>query len=245
MSDSALPRLAARRSRRSEGPAPGPSNPAFALTAPKRSRHSPVVYGGVTLMHVALIWAIQGEMRKQPPVEMTDPEVMQILMVDMPQAASQPKPTERPPAETPPPKPTPIRRAPQAPLQPTDVAPIQVTAAAPAPHEPAPSPSPPAAATRGPPDIRSPSEDADYASACRVVYPPLSRAMHERGRVVLKILVGVDGRSKKLELLRSSGSPRLDNAAQEAMRRCRFRPGTVNGVPQDMDYEAPIEFVLR
>ena len=38
---------------------------------------------------------------------------------------------------------------------------------------------------------------------------------------------------------------KADVAAQEAMRRCRFKPGTVNGVPQDMSYDAPIEFVLR
>lgn len=243
MSDSALPRLAARRSRPVEAPATQPDNPAFAMAKSPRRRHGPAVYGLVTVMHAALIWVVQGELRS-PPAEMTEPEVMLIQMVDMPLAAAQPRTEERKPTEKPPtPKPTPVRPL-QAPLQPTDVAPIHVAAAPPAPAEPIPSP-PAAAGPPGPPDIRSPAEDADYASSCRVVYPPLSRAMHERGRVLLKVLVGVDGRSKKLEMVRSSGSPRLDTAAQEAMRRCRFKPGTVNGVPQDMSYEAPIEFVLR
>ena len=244
MSDSALPRLAGRRSRPAEAPATVPANPAFAMPKPKRPRHGPAVYAFVTLMHAGLAWVIQGEMRK-PPVEMTEPEAMLIQMVDMPLAASQPRTEERKPTEKPPtpPKPTPVRPL-QAPLQSTDVAPIRVAAAPPAPADPAPAP-PAAAGPPGPADIRAPAEDADYASTCRVVYPPLSRAMHERGRVVLKVLVGVDGRSKKLEMIRSSGSPRLDTAAQEAMRRCRFKPGTVNGVPQDMSYEAPIEFVLR
>jgi len=237
MSDSALPRFAAV-------PATRPDNPAFAMTKPRRRAHGPAVYALVTVMHAALIWVIQGEMR-QPPVEMTEPEVTFIQMVDMPLAASQPRTEERKPTEKPPtPKPTPVRPL-RAPLQAADVAPIHVAAAPPAPADPAPAPPAGAAGPPGPPDVRSPAEDADYASTCRVVYPPMSRAMHERGRVVLKVLVGVDGRSKKLDMVRSSGSPRLDTAAQEAMRRCRFKPGTVNGVPQDMSYEAPIEFVLR
>jgi protein TonB len=243
MSDSALPRLTARRSRPVAAPATLPDNPAFAMAKPPRRRHGPAVYALVTVMHAGLIWVIQGEMRK-PPAEMTEPEVTLIQMVDMPLAAARPKAAERKPTPKPPtPKPTPVRRQ-QAPLQTTDVTPIHVAAAPAAPADPPPSPRA-AAGPPGPPDVRSPAEDADYPSTCKVVYPPLSRAMHERGRVVLKILVGVDGRSKKLEMVRSSGSPRLDTAAQDAMRRCRFKPGTVDGVPQDMSYEAPVEFVLR
>lgn len=219
-------------------------NPGFVMAKPSRRPHGPVIYALVTVMHAALIWGIQGEMRK-PPAEMTEPEVTFIQMVDMPLTASQPRREERQPTEKPPtPKPTPVRPV-QTPLQATDVTPIHLAAAPAAPADPAPSPAAGAFGPPGPPDVRSPAQDADYASTCRVVYPPMSRAMHERGRVVLKILVGVDGRSRKLEMVHSSGSPRLDTAAQEAMRRCRFKPGTVNGVPQDMSYEAPIEFVLR
>jgi protein TonB len=180
---------------------------------------------------------------REPPRSRPAHRIRESSLIPAPPAAP-PKAAERKPTPKPPtPKPTPVRRQ-QAPLQTTDVTPIHVAAAPAASADPPPSPRA-AAGPPGPPDVRSPAEDADYASTCKVVYPPLSRAMHERGRVVLKILVGVDGRSKKLEMVRSSGSPRLDTAAQDAMRRCRFKPGTVDGVPQDMSYEAPVEFVLR
>ena len=59
-------------SRPVEAPATQPDNPAFAMAKSPRRRHGPAVYGLVTVMHAALIWVVQGELRS-PPAEMTEP----------------------------------------------------------------------------------------------------------------------------------------------------------------------------
>jgi protein TonB len=49
--------------------------------------------------------------------------------------------------------------------------------------------------------------------------------------VVLQLLVGTDGKVTDSKIEGSSGYERLDKAAQAALSRCRFTPGTVDGVP--------------
>jgi protein TonB len=58
------------------------------------------------------------------------------------------------------------------------------------------------------------------------VYPPTSRRMGEEGVVRLKVLVDERGRPHEVVVQNSSGYPRLDQAAIEAVRRWRFEPAT-------------------
>jgi len=90
-----------------------------------------------------------------------------------------------------------------------------------------------------------PSTDADYAQSCKPVYPAMSKRLGEQGKVVIKVVVGADGLPKQADIRRSSGFDRLDEAARDAMLRCRFSPGKVNGVAQTMAYDAPVNFVLN
>jgi len=62
-------------------------------------------------------------------------------------------------------------------------------------------------------------------------YPALARRFGEQGDVRLSVHVGLDGRVVEIRLTESSGSDRLDNAAQEAVRQWRFIPATVDGQP--------------
>ena len=54
--------------------------------------------------------------------------------------------------------------------------------------------------------------------------PPLSRRMGEEGKVVLRVFVEPSGRPSQIELKTSSSSPRLDQAAKEAVWRWKFIP---------------------
>ena len=63
-------------------------------------------------------------------------------------------------------------------------------------------------------------------------YPAVSRRMEETGTVVLNFLIGVDGRVAESRVEQSSGHPRLDEAAREAMSLCKFKAGTVDGKPE-------------
>jgi protein TonB len=55
-------------------------------------------------------------------------------------------------------------------------------------------------------------------------YPPLSRRLGEVGIVTLQVLVSIAGAPEEVQVLRSSGHPRLDRAALEAVKRWKFIP---------------------
>lgn len=66
----------------------------------------------------------------------------------------------------------------------------------------------------------------------RPIYPPQSIRRDEQGVVTLLIYVLPDGRIGDVRVKRSSGYPRLDEAAITAARRdWRFRPATHGGAP--------------
>lgn len=55
-------------------------------------------------------------------------------------------------------------------------------------------------------------------------YPPLSRRLREQGDVILRVYVTPEGAPGEIRLHTSSGYPRLDRAAQEAVERWKFVP---------------------
>jgi protein TonB len=77
------------------------------------------------------------------------------------------------------------------------------------------------------------------------VYPSESSRRHERGTVVLRVLVDALGRPAQIQLERSSGYARLDAAARDAVQKALFRPYEVNGVAQPAQVLIPIEFTRR
>ena len=48
------------------------------------------------------------------------------------------------------------------------------------------------------PRVELPSADADYLSLAQKIYPPASRRLGEPGRVLLHVLIGVDGKAQKV-----------------------------------------------
>jgi len=72
--------------------------------------------------------------------------------------------------------------------------------------------------------VLPPRFDAAYLKNPAPDYPSLSRRMGETGRVVLRVLVSPEGRAEQLEVRTSTGHPRLDQAALDAVRRWRFVP---------------------
>ena len=97
----------------------------------------------------------------------------------------------------------------------TPTAAVEPAAVPPAP--PGPTPAAPAA-----PSVQAPRFDAAYLNNPSPDYPALSRRLGEEGKVVLRVLVGENGRPVQIELRTSSGSPRLDQAALAAVGRWQF-----------------------
>ena len=69
-----------------------------------------------------------------------------------------------------------------------------------------------------------PRFNADYLQNPAPQYPPLARRMREQGKVILRVLVDADGLAERVELRTSSGSARLDQSAQETVKRWKFVP---------------------
>jgi TonB family protein len=79
-------------------------------------------------------------------------------------------------------------------------------------------------------------------NSLRPNYPIQSRQLGEEGEVLLRVLVSSQGSPAQVELLRSSGFPRLDEAAREAVAKWRFIPGRLGGVAVEAWIEVPVTF---
>ena len=74
-------------------------------------------------------------------------------------------------------------------------------------------------------------------------YPVASLRSEETGTVLLHFLIGLDGHVIDSKIESSSGHPRLDRAARDALSNCIFKPGTVDGKPEQS--WANIQYVWR
>lgn len=72
----------------------------------------------------------------------------------------------------------------------------------------------------------APAQDLKTANRVEPTYPPASRRAGEQGTVRLKVLVDTSGRASNVAVTQSSGFPRLDQAATEAVRKWRFVAAT-------------------
>lgn len=75
-------------------------------------------------------------------------------------------------------------------------------------------------------------------------YPTAARLAGQAGRVLLTVVVAVDGSAKDMRLAQSSGHPALDEAALTAVRAWRFEPAKRNGVAVELEIDVPIRFRL-
>ncbi len=70
----------------------------------------------------------------------------------------------------------------------------------------------------------------------------MSLRLGEQGTVVLTVMVRSDGSAGDVEVKSSSGFPRLDRAAVDAVKTWRFVPATVDGKAVDKAYDVPVTF---
>lgn len=147
-----------------------------------------------------------------------------------------PKPTPKTRAPTPPPI---LAAAPEAPAAPTTM----TVAPQPPPRTEAAAPVAPVAAAPAPP-LTEARFDADYLQNPKPVYPRTSRRLEEQGKVLLRVHVAADGGAREVEVKQSSGFPRLDAAAREAVARWKFVPARRGADAVDAWVAVPIVFSL-
>ena len=197
-------------------------------------------------LHIGFIWALQSGLLMRA-AEIVVPAQILTQFIDPPTPKVEPVPPT-------PPTPTVQKKAvAKAPVKPAPQ-PLAIQDPTPSPNAPTGvvtpplPPAPVAVAPVAPPApaaVQLPSSDADYLQNPKPPYPPISRRLGEQGKVLLRVLIGVDGQPKKAEIRKSSGFDRLDQAAMTAAMRWRYVPGKRGGVPEEMWSEVPINFVLE
>lgn len=76
-------------------------------------------------------------------------------------------------------------------------------------------------------------------------YPPSERRAGIEGAVTVRVLVGVDGRVKAVEGVRSVGDAFFAATRRQALSRWRFKPATRDGVPYESWRTMTVRFVLE
>lgn len=228
-----------------------------AASAFRQTRISPAALIGVTLAHAGLLGLLV--FMPEAPEPLTPPRPLMVSLVQP--KVETPPPEPRPPQPKPKPEPVakPVVKPPPilavkptpAPL-PQPVIEIPEPTPTPAP-EPVAEVSPPPApaievaqAAPSPPQPATPARPADYLANPKPPYPALSKRLGEEGTVRLNILVNPDGSVAQLELLESSGHPRLDRSAMTTVRsQWKFEPARRGGRAVAAWVIVPIQFTLR
>ena len=219
--------------------------------SPAPMSRNAVIVTSVVVFHVAALWALQTGLLRRA-VEVIVPAEVIAEFIEPPKPKVEPPPVPRPPVPVkqqvvkkaevlpPPPMPVAIADPTPAPNAPTGV----VAPQPPAPPIPAPVAAAPVAPPP-PPKVELPSSDADYLQNPKPTYPPISKRLGEQGKVVVRVLIGVDGTAQRAEIRQSSGFDRLHQAALTTVQRWRYVPGKRGGVAEAMWFNVPINFVLE
>ena len=178
----------------------------------------------VVLLHIILFWAISSGLAKKFVKVIKGPVEAQLIEDAKPDIPLPPPP---PPPKSAPPPPAYVPPVDVPTTATAGVNAIASVSATPAPAPPAPvAPPPPVVAGRTAPIINA------AASCQKPEYPSASRRNEEEGTVQLRFLIGPEGNVLESQVEKSSGFTRLDEAARSALSRCQFKPGTVNGKPE-------------
>lgn len=196
-------------------------------SAPARSsfwRRSPL---GIFIVgvHVLLIYVAATTMGILKIPDIAKP--IEAIFIDQPQEQHEPVKVIKPEMETPTVDPPPIEDTiPDIEVPVDEPAPAAITAQT--------SPTPPA-------------ETSDMKVTNRVdpVYPPASRRAGEEGTGVFRVLVDANGRPLDVQVLKSSGFPRLDEAAVTAIHKWRFRAAVANGQAVQSWTRVQVQFKLE
>lgn len=182
----------------------------------------------VILLHVLIVYALLTglarkvvEVIKQPIETKIIEEVKPPPPKDLPPPPPPPKMVAPPPPFIPPPE----VQIQQPPPQNTIAAVSNIKPENPVMPQPQPQPAKPAESVRVPAVV-------DARACQKPEYPRKSVRNEEQGTVTLQFLIGLDGRVVDSRIEKSSGFKDLDNAARAALSLCKFKPGTVDGKPE-------------
>ncbi|MFL9839983.1 TonB family protein [Sphingomonas sp. ST-64] len=88
------------------------------------------------------------------------------------------------------------------------------------------------------------SVDPRYADSLQPPYPNSEIRNQTEGKLTARVLVGVDGRVKDIEITRSPSKGLADATRRHALAKWRFKPATRDGVPYESWMTMSLNFRL-
>ena len=207
---------------------------------PDEARRRRVVLATLLAVHGIAVVGLMNAGRLRDVV--VDARPVFLAVVDAPAPLAPAKPLPPPPSlrmPTPPPLQMPLI-APEPSPSPSPLVAQAVAPPPPAPEAPA---NPEAPAAPAAPRVLPPSA-VQFLEAPATVYARISAKMRESGKALVRVFIDEQGMPRSVQLVTSTGFPRLDDSAVTAVRNARFKPYLENGVPVAGWASIPIEFEL-
>jgi periplasmic protein TonB len=208
-----------------------------------------LVVVGILALHGFGLWAllqvnaVREAMRQVAPiiVSLVAPPVAPQVPKPLPQSPK-PLPKLQPPSTH-----VPLIAAPPTPAAEAFAVPMAPSLPAPSPMAAAAAPAAISDAAPPPPALRQiPDSAVQFLQLPEVVYPRLSQRHGETGLVIVRAHVGTDGGAPhSVQIEKSSGHARLDQAAMAAVQKARFKPYAEKGQPVEGWALIPIRFELE
>ena len=95
------------------------------------------------------------------------------------------------------------------------------------------------------PVVIGPRRDSRFAANFQPDYPADERRAGREGRVVVRVLIGIDGRVKQVQRVSAASDSFFEATERRALQKWRFKPGTRDGVPIETWDEVGVSFVLN
>jgi periplasmic protein TonB len=86
--------------------------------------------------------------------------------------------------------------------------------------------------------------DPRYAAALQPDYPPSMIRAETEGTVSVRVLIGIDGRVKQVEVTSAASDEFAEATKRQALKKWRFVPGTSDGTPIESWREMTVRFEM-
>jgi|YNPBryulayer2012_1023412.scaffolds.fasta_scaffold04509_5 protein TonB len=96
-----------------------------------------------------------------------------------------------------------------------------------------------------PPDFVAVEKDPEFVNRVQAVYPEMARKAGIEGKVIVKVLIGKNGKPEKAQIIKNPGTDIFDEAVINAVMNSTYTPAIQNGRPVKVWMMVPFSFKLN
>ena len=201
-----------------------------------------IFYVAALAFHAIVLFCLKPPAPRPPKI--LNETYVDVTLTTPPPQQPEPKPIVDPPA----PKPVVVPPKPEEKPQPTPPPKPEMTIPEPKPTLPPPAPKPvvvPLPQPKLPTEEYVPVTQPTIVTQAQHIYPPEAVRRHQQGTVVLMLYINGNGTLDKVEIVKSSGYPSLDEAAIKEMKQSKFQPAMDGAIPIRSRAQASVIYKLE